>query len=264
MFNRDTVINDLKKIREQSPLVHNITNYVVMNNTANALLAIGASPVMAHATEEAADMVNIAGSLVLNIGTLSRAWIEAMQKALEAAKKKGIPVVLDPVGAGATPLRTDTCIRLLEQGGLTVIRGNASEIMALTNAASSTKGVDSTHSAADALGSAKSLAEQYGCVVTISGSRDYITDGATVLEINNGTPMLTRVTGMGCTATALTGAFTAVNSDMLTAAAAAMSVMSIAGELAEKISNGPGSMQANFLDVLYSLDEENIRSTFRE
>ncbi len=264
MITAESVFSNLDKIRKEGPLVHNITNYVVMNLTANALLAAGASPVMAHAREEVGEMTGIASSLVINIGTLSKKWIESMFAAGEAAKKKGIPVVLDPVGAGATTLRTETAGRIIRDVKPSVIRGNSSEILALVSAGSgTTKGVDSVHSPDAALDGAKSLARESGSVVVISGASDYITDGTAVIRVDNGHEMMGRVTGLGCTATALIGGFAAVNGDYLSASASAMAVMGIAGEIAAAKSTGPGSMNMNFLDALYALDENSIRERLR-
>ncbi|MCK5192823.1 MAG: hydroxyethylthiazole kinase, partial [Desulfobulbaceae bacterium] len=183
MMNSKEIISGLEKVRSNAPLVHNITNYVVMNSTANALLSVGASPVMAHAVEEVEDMVGIASSLVINMGTLSEKWIEAMLKAGKKATDKGIPVVFDPVGVGATGYRTDTAQAIINSCRPCIIRGNASEIMALCNANIKTKGVDSTLSADSALDSAKLLAGETGAVVVISGETDYITDGETVVSL---------------------------------------------------------------------------------
>ena len=261
-MNPQTIWQDIVTIREKAPLVHNITNYVVMNTTANALLALGASPVMAHAVEEADEMTSLAaavgGALVINIGTLSRHWIDAMSLAMKTAEKQRLPIVFDPVGAGATGLRTETCRRLLSETAPTVIRGNASEIMALLDAEVRTKGVDSAHAAGDALNAARHLAKAHGCVVCVSGAEDMVTDGEAVLTVANGHPMMTRVTGLGCTATALIGAFVAVNADALAATAHAMAVMGIAGELAAEQSAGPGTLQLHFYDALYNLSETLI------
>ncbi len=254
----ESVKTDLELVRLKSPLVHNITNYVVMNNTANALLAIGASPVMAHAVEEVEDMVKIASSLVINIGTLSTPWIEAMMRAGKAANALKIPVVLDPVGAGATPFRNETCLRLIKECRFSVIRGNASEIMALVNERGKTKGVDSIDSSSAALQAAKTLHKETGAVVVVSGPVDYIIDSDLVIGISNGSPLMGRVTGLGCTATALIGAFIAVNNDFTRASAHAMSVMGIAGELAAEKSSGPGTLQMHFLDELYNLSGQGI------
>lgn len=245
-------------VRSKSPIVHSITNYVVMNNTANALLSIGASPVMAHWKEEMEEMTAIAGALVINIGTLDNEWIEAMKTAGTAARKKGIPVILDPVGAGATSQRTAAATEIIGTCRPNIIRGNASEIMALVDAGVKSKGVDSSAMSSDALSAAKHLAQESGAVVVISGETDYITDGNEVYTVEGGDPIMTAVTGMGCTATALTAAFAAVEPDSMRAATAAMAVMSLAGERAAATSRGNGSMQVNFLDELYRLTPENI------
>lgn len=263
MINTEYLIRDLNLIRKQSPLIHNITNYVVMNNTANALLAIGASPVMAHSVDEVAEMASIASSLVINIGTLEASWVEAMLIAGKTALEKSTPIVFDPVGAGATTYRSKVCKQLIAECKPSIIRGNASEIIALLDTQAQTKGVDSTTSSDAALDSAKALAVQTKAVVVISGETDYITDGIATETVKNGNPMMAKVTGMGCTATAIVAAFAAVNKNLLEAATHAMSVMGISGEIAAAISNGNGSLQVNFLDMLYNLDEEVIRKNIR-
>jgi hydroxyethylthiazole kinase len=246
-------------IRTSSPVIHNITNYVVMNSTANALLAIGASPVMAHAEEEMIDMVNIASALVINIGTLSGPWVRSMFKAAQQAAKRSIPIVLDPVGAGATAYRTGTARDLVAAVPPSIIRGNASEIMALSQQRMGTKGVDSADASHEALSAAAALHRDCGAVVCVSGATDYIVGGDGVIKVRNGHPMMTRVTGLGCTATALCGAFAAVNGDYFRAAAQAMVVMGIAGQEAAEASPGPGSLQVRFLDALYTMSEADIR-----
>jgi hydroxyethylthiazole kinase len=263
MITVDTIWNDVGQIRSTSPLVHNITNYVVMNSTANALLSIGASPVMAHAIEEVEQMVGIAGALVVNIGTLSEKWIEAMLKAGKAAARKGIPVILDPVGAGATTFRTEAANEFIRLVKPKIIRGNASEIMALVQLGNTTKGVDSTHGAEAAVEAGRELAECINGVVSISGETDVILDQNSRIRINNGHPLMPKVTGLGCTATALTGAFAAVNPSPLLAAAHAMAVMGICGEIAAEKSQGPGSLQINFIDMLYTLNESMIQNYLR-
>ena len=259
----ETIYTDVTRIREQAPLVHNITNYVVMNNTANALLSLGASPVMAHAEEEVAEMTGIAGALVINIGTLSRSWVAAMFRAAERAHDLGIPLIFDPVGAGATAYRTKTCRDLIETTAPSIIRGNASEIMALATQGVRTKGVDSTDTSAEALEAARQLNEETGSTVCVSGEVDYIVDGGDVITIENGHPMMPRVTGLGCTASALCGAFAAVNRSFPAAAAGAMAVMGIAGEIAAGRSEGPGSLQVAFLDTLFRLSENDLREHLR-
>lgn len=248
----------INAVRTKSPLVHNITNFVVMNNSANALLAIGASPVMAHWKDEMEEMTSIAGALVINIGTLDKEWIEGMKAAGIAAAGKGIPIVLDPVGAGATSQRTEAALEIIDLCHPSVIRGNASEIMALVDASVKSKGVDSSASSDDALSAARKLAYETKAVVVISGETDYITDGTDVYTVEGGSPIMTSVTGMGCTATALVGAFAAVVPDPMLAATAAMAVMSLVGERAAVNARGNGSMQMHFLDELYNLKEETL------
>ena len=260
VFNTGKTLAELRKL---GPVVHNITNYVVMNNTANALLAVGASPVMAHAQEEMADMVAIASALVINIGTLSKEWVKSMFLAAEHAGRRGIPIVIDPVGAGATPYRTSTVRELLAAVRPAIIRGNGSEIMAACGERVQTKGVDSGAASNDAVAAAKALHESTGATICISGATDFIVSASGVGKIANGHPMMTRVTGLGCTATALCGAFAAVNSDYGQAAAQAMVVMGIAGEMAAEGAEGPGSLQARFLDALYAMDGNIIEKRIR-
>jgi len=253
------IYKSIEAIQKQAPVVHNITNYVVMNSTANALLAIGASPVMAHAEEEVEEMVNIASALVINIGTLSERWIHSMFKAAHHARKKGIPVILDPVGAGATAYRTKTARNLINNEPPAIIRGNASEIMALYDDESKTKGVDSAASSDAAIDLAQKLSEIHQCVICVSGPTDYIIDKEKIIKIKNGHQLMSRVTGFGCTASALCGAFAAVEKASFAATGKAMAVMGIAGEMAAKTAAGPGSLQTHFLDILYRLTEGDIK-----
>ena len=260
---KTTISNDvlsaaIAAVRTKSPLVHSITNYVVMNNSANALLSIGASPVMAHWKDEMEEMTAIAGALVINIGTLDTEWIEGMKAAGLAASRRGTPIVLDPVGAGATSQRTNAAWEIINLCHPTIIRGNGSEIMALVDANVKSKGVDSSASSDDALSAAKKLAAETGAVVVISGETDYITNGTDVFTVEGGNPIMTSVTGMGCTATALVGAFAAVESDPMVAATAAMAVMSLAGERAAVNACGNGSIQMHFHDELYNLPPETL------
>jgi hydroxyethylthiazole kinase len=235
-----------------------------MNTTANALLAIGASPIMAHAIEEVEEIVGISksagGALVINIGTLSEKWIASMSKAMKAAKNQGVPIIFDPVGAGASKWRTETCKQLVAESNPTVIRGNASEIMALIDAGIRTKGVDSSESSDSATQSAKSLAAKLNTTVCVSGETDVITDGTQVMTVKNGDPLMPKVTGLGCTATALIGAFAAVNPNPLYAATHAMAVMGIAGEIAAEKAAGPGTLQLYFYDALFKLDKDQIET----
>lgn len=248
-------------VREKRPLVHNITNYVVMNFSANALLAFGASPVMAHATEEIEDMVAIADALVINIGTLSSSWIEAMRLAGQAALKKGIPVVLDPVGAGATPYRTNTALQLLKELRPIVLRGNSSEVLALASGTFKTRGVDACAREEEAESAAVELARELGAVVAVTGPMDLVTDGTRKGVIMNGSPWMARVTGTGCVASALVAACCAVESDPFLAAVCALSVYGVAGERAvDRARNvlgeqlGPGSYATLLIDSLDHLN----------
>ncbi|MEQ8151857.1 MAG: hydroxyethylthiazole kinase [Smithellaceae bacterium] len=257
------IYRSMEMIRQNAPVVHNITNYVVMNNTANALLALGASPVMAHAAEEVEEMVNIASALVINIGTLSKSWIASMLKAAAQAGKKYIPIIIDPVGAGATTYRTKTARDLIGNNPPAVIRGNASEIMALSDDSTRTKGVDSVAASASAIIAARNLSEIYKCVVCVSGAVDYVVEGSKIIKVGNGHPLMTKVTGLGCTASALCGAFAAVEKSAFTATAGAMTVMGIAGEMAAEKAAGPGSLQMHFLDYLYTISEDDIKTRMK-
>jgi hydroxyethylthiazole kinase len=252
--------SNLRRVRERRPLVHNITNYVVMNYTANALLASGASPVMAHAAEEVEEMVGLAGALVLNIGTLSLPWIEAMLRAGRRANALRVPVILDPVGAGATKLRTDTARRIIEEVSVHVIRGNASEILSLAagEMESATKGVDSVHTVDQVAESATALAKKLTTTLAITGAVDLITDGTRIFRVMNGHEMMGRVTGTGCTATVLIGAFLAVCPDSLEAAATGLSYFGLAGEKAAAKALSPGTFQVALLDALYEITEKDL------
>ncbi|MEI6560858.1 MAG: hydroxyethylthiazole kinase [Verrucomicrobiota bacterium] len=258
MKNAESIGRDLSAVREKAPLVHNITNFVVMNVTANALLALGASPIMAHAAEELDELLGIVSALVLNIGTLDSCWIESMGQAAAAAGKRGVPIVLDPVGAGASRLRTETALALIQTQRPAILRANPSEIMALAGAAGATKGVDSTHRPDEAAEAARSLAKSLGCVVVASGATDFLTDGASDVRISGGTPLMPRITGMGCTSSALVGAFAAVAASPLDAATAGMAVMKVAAEMAAEKASGPGTLQVHFLDALHNLSQDDL------
>lgn len=259
----EEVTHSLQAVRHQHPLVHNITNYVVMNSTANLLLSVGASPVMAHAVEEVEEMAGIAGALVLNIGTLSAPWIVAMRKAGAVAKRRGIPIVLDPVGAGATIYRTETASLLTREVQPSIIRGNASEILALAGGTSGTQGVDSRHPVEAARGAAAALAKSAGAVVSVTGPEDFITDGRREARVQNGHPLMARITGTGCAATAITGAFAAVTPDPFVAATAALVVFGIAGELAAEGNPRPGTFAVRLADALDEVAAEHIRRAAR-
>ncbi|KZZ83596.1 hydroxyethylthiazole kinase [Bacillus sp. SJS] len=250
----------LSKVREVNPLVHNITNIVVANFTANGLLALGASPVMADAKQEAAEMAAMAGVLVLNIGTLTERTVESMILAGKSANKHGVPVVLDPVAAGATELRTRSAKQILEEVKVAVVRGNAAEIANAAGQKWAIKGVDSGEAEGDLEELALHAAKKLNTVVAVTGETDYISDGKQVLKVSNGHSILTKVTGTGCLVTSVVGAFLAVEKNPVSAAAAALAVYGTAAELAaEKTADqGPGSFQVEFLNQLFLVTEEQV------
>ena len=245
----------LRTMRERRPLVHQITNYVVMNETANATLAIGALPVMAHAGEEVEEMVGLASALVINIGTLSEHWVESMLLAGGAAAARGIPVVLDPVGAGATAYRTTTARRILDLRGVTVLRGNAGEVATLVGAQAEVRGVESIGAGMDPADLAREAARRLGVVASVTGAVDHVSDGERVLAVANGDPLLAAVTGTGCMSSALTGCFLAAKpGEPLEAAAEALAAFGVAAEVAAAGAEGPGTFHARLYDALYTLD----------
>jgi hydroxyethylthiazole kinase len=249
----------LRTLRERKPLVHQITNYVVMNETANATLALGALPVMAHAREEVEEMVQLAGALVLNIGTLSPHWVEAMLLAGRAANAAGVPVVLDPVGAGATTYRTETARRILGDVGVTVLRGNAGEVATLVGVEAEVRGVESIEAAGTPGELAQAAARNLGLVASVTGVVDHVSDGGRTLAVANGHELLGRVTGTGCMASAITGCFLASNRDEpLEAAAEALAAFGIAAEDAARAAKGPGSFHVNLYDALAVLDPSTL------
>ena len=246
----------LRELRERRPLIHQITNYVVMNETANATLALGALPVMAHAPQEVEDMAGVAAALVLNIGTLSESWVEAM---LLAGKAAGGPIVLDPVGAGATRYRTETAKRLLGELDIAVVRGNAAEIATLAGREAEIRGVESIGTEGSAADLALEAARSLGPVVSVTGPTDYVSDGRRVIAIANGHELLGTVSGTGCMSTAVTGSFLAAKpTDPLEAAAEALVAFGVAGEDAARDAKGPGTFHANLYDALYNLDPDTL------
>jgi hydroxyethylthiazole kinase len=245
----------LARIRNEKPLVHQITNYVVMNETANATLALGALPVMAHAIEEVEEMVRLAGALVLNIGTLSSPWVESMVLAGRAASDRGIPIVLDPVGAGATRYRSETARGLLAELRVAVLRGNAGEIATLVGVEAEVRGVESIAAGGDAAELARKAAEALDLVVAVTGPVDHVSDGERVAAISNGHELLATVSGTGCMSTAITGAFLAAKpDDPFEAAVEALVAFGVAGEDAAVGARGPGTFHAGLYDALAGLD----------
>jgi len=258
MINMTETAELLKKIKEQKPLVHHITNWVTIYDCANIVRAIGALPVMAHAKEESADMAKIAGALVLNIGTLTNELIESMKIAGKSANEKGIPIVLDAVGVGATKLRDDKAFELLNELKINIIKGNASEIAKLAGEQVQTKGVESTKVEANLIEVAKKLATERKATVVITGAEDIVTDGSDVYLCNNGHDMMGSIVGTGCMVASVIGAFAAIEKDQAKAAASALTCFGIAGELASRNSIGPGSYKQSFYDEIYNLNEADI------
>ncbi len=257
-FERDCLL-----LREWGPLVLNITNYVAMDFIANSLLAAGASPIMSSELREMEDLVRLSQSVVINIGCIETGQLEAMNKAAAAACSLGRPWVLDPAGAGASSFRTQSALSLVREYHPGVIRANASEILALAGLASKSKGVDSAYSSCSALDAATQLAQEYGLVVSLSGEVDYITDGREVVSLSNGSPLMPYVTAMGCVASALTGAFAAVDTDMMSSAANAMALMGVAGERAAAECMGTGSLRVAFVDILSTFDPAGFYKRIR-
>jgi len=247
-------------VRESNPLVHNITNVVVTNFTANGLLALGASPVMAYAKEEVAEMASIAGALVLNMGTLRPDEVEAMLLAGKSANVNNVPVLFDPVGAGATSYRIEVARHIPAEIELAIIRGNAAEIANVINERWEIKGVDAGAGNGNVVSIAKQAADELNTVAVITGKEDVVTDGERTILIQNGHPILTKVTGTGCLLTSVIGAFVAVEKDYVKAAVAALTFYGVAAELAaaKTVEKGPGSFQIEFLNQLANTTSGDI------
>ncbi|SFJ61650.1 MULTISPECIES: hydroxyethylthiazole kinase [unclassified Bacillus (in: firmicutes)] len=250
----------IETVRERNPLVHNITNVVVTNFTSNGLLALGASPVMAYAKEEVAEMASIAGALVLNMGTLRQEEVEAMLIAGKSANMHNVPIVFDPVGAGATSYRTEVARYIPNEIKLAVIRGNAAEIANVIDEKWEIKGVDAGEGNGDVVSVAKHASKQLNTVIVITGKEDVITDGERTFILRNGHPILTKVTGTGCLLTSVIGAFTAVEKDYVKAAVAAVTFYGVAAEIAasKTVEQGPGSFQVEFLNQLANVTAEDV------
>jgi hydroxyethylthiazole kinase len=256
-----SVCGKLDTIREKRPLVHSITNVVVMNETANATLCIGALPIMAHAVEEVEEMVGISSALVLNIGTLEPEWVKAMELAGRRANEKGIPVILDPVGAGATRLRTGSSKRLLESVRIDIVRGNAGEVATLAGIASEVRGVESIGAAETPEQIAGQFASAYGCTVAITGAVDVVSDGRRTARITNGHVLLSKVVGTGCMSDVIVASFAAVDDDPFRAAIGGLAAFGIAGEKAAETSGDkPGTFHVELYNALYSITADDIRS----
>lgn len=263
---REKISQSLIILKQKRPLIHHITNYVTVNDCANMVLAIGASPVMADDREEVEEMVSIASALVLNIGTLNTRTIESMFLAGKKAKALGIPVVLDPVGAGATRLRTQTAQKIIQEVKPDVIRGNMSEIKVLFGLNVATKGVDSVANEENGVEIAKKMASEFNSVIAITGKTDIVSDGEKVYTLENGHRMLADVTGSGCMTTSLIGSFCGATTDYLTAAIAGITSMGLAGELAHvslSREEGIGTFRTRLFDAVYKLTPESLASGLR-
>jgi hydroxyethylthiazole kinase len=254
----EKIFETMERIRQERPLIHNITNMVAMNDSANIILAIGGLPIMAHAQAEVREMVRAAGALVLNIGTLTSEQIDSMIAAGEGANGLKKPVVLDPVGAGATYLRTESALRLQERVKIDIVRGNYAEVSVLAGLKGNIKGVESVGSEKNSVKVARTLARKHNQVVVITGERDIVTDGKIGLEISNGSPMLRTITATGCMVTSLIATFAAVCDDYILASAGALVCFGLAGERAAVGAKGPGSFKMNLFDEVYNLNEEII------
>jgi len=250
--------NLLKKIRTEKPVVHHLTNWVTIYDCANIVKVLGASPVMAHAKEEVAEMAQIASSLVLNIGTLTPEFVESMKIAAKSANKKGIPVILDVCGAGATRLRDQKCFELLDKTKINVIKGNASEIARISGERVKTRGVDAGQVGKNLIKIAQGFAKKRKCIVVMTGKEDIVTDGKKTYLIKNGHQMMTHVVGTGCMATSVIGTFCAVERDLVLAAAAALVCFEVAAECAVKLSAGPGTFKEKLFDCAFKLDQKTI------
>ncbi|MCM2533075.1 hydroxyethylthiazole kinase [Neobacillus pocheonensis] len=259
-MNQEIISTLLKKLRVVNPLIHNITNVVVTNFTANGLLSLGASPVMAYAAEEVADMAKIAGALVLNIGTLNSTVVESMIIAGKSANEHGVPVIFDPVGAGATSYRTETAKKMMNEVKISVLRGNAAEIANVAGYQWEIKGVDAGHSNGNTVELAILTAKKLNTVVVITGKDDVISDGETTYVVHNGHPLLTKVTGTGCLLTSVIGAFAAIEKDFVLASTAALVYYGIVAEIAadKTAHEGPGSFQIELLNQLALVSNDEI------
>ncbi|KUO93299.1 MAG: hydroxyethylthiazole kinase [Thermocladium sp.] len=247
---------DLEKIRKQRPLIHHLMNFVVMNDAANITLAIGASPIMAHAVEEVEELVAAAGALYINIGTLDKQWIESMLKAGKAANRNGVPVLLDPVGAGASRLRTETAKQLLREVEISILKGNGGEVMALAGESGKIKGVDSLGGAS--IDAVDKVAREFGVTVVATGPVDYVSDARRRGEVRNGTPMLQLVTGSGCMLGSVMSSFLAVNRDPFTAAIEGLVAFEVAAESAVEGAMGPASFRNKLIDEVYRLNKKSF------
>lgn len=248
----------LERMRKEKPLIHHLTNWVTIYDCANIVKVFGASPVMAHAREEVAEMAGIASALVLNIGTLTSDFVDAMILAGKSANQKGIPVVLDVCGAGATKFRDDKCFEILDKIRVSIIKGNSSEIARMAGESVQTKGVDASTVEKNLQDIARGLAKERNCTVVITGKEDIVADEKRVVLVKNGHPMMANIVGTGCMATSVIGTFAAVEKDCVLAAVAGLVCYEVAAEIAAAQTRGPGSFKEKFFDAAYNLDAETV------
>jgi hydroxyethylthiazole kinase len=253
----------LGRVRVKRPLVHHITNYVTVNDCANITLCAGGSPVMADAIEEVREMAAVSGALVLNIGTLNPSLVESMIAAGTAANSVKIPVILDPVGAGATRLRTASARQLLDELDIAIVKGNAGEIGVLSGVGGAMKGVDSEGLTGDPVRIAQEFAAREGITVVISGETDIVTDGTRTLLVENGDPLMGIVCGTGCMASSVIGTFAAVCDDPVLASAGALAAFGIAGERAAEKYGRPGAFKVALFDELAALGLRELEQSAR-
>ncbi len=253
----------LERVRERRPLLHHITNVVTINDVANATLALGAQPVMAYAPEEAVEVTRTADALVLNLGTPTPRRLEAMLRCGQVANEARRPVILDPVGAGATSFRIQAATRLLRSLRIALMRGNDAEVAALLSQEALERGVRAPRTAVDRPAMAMGMARRRQLTVAMTGAQDIISDGQRVIVVENGHPLMAQVTGTGCMATAIIAAFVAVSPDPVIAAMAGLVVFGLAGEHAAQESRGPGTFKPALWDALYQLTPELVRAEAR-
>lgn len=253
----------LERVRREKPLVHHLTNWVTIYDCANIVKVFGASPVMAHAKEEVADMAGIASALVLNIGTLTSDFVDAMILAGKSANRKGIPVVLDVCGAGATKFRDDKCFEILDNVQVSIIKGNSSEIARMAGESVQTKGVDASIVEKNLQELARALAEKRKCAVVITGKEDIVADEKRAVLVKNGHPMMANIVGTGCMATSVIGTFAAVEKDYVAASVAGLVCYEVAAEIAARQAQGPGSFKEKLFDAVYNLEAETVEKMLR-
>ena len=252
------IYNTLEEVRDQAPIVHHLTNWVTIYDCANIVKVFGASPVMAHSSEEVEEMAGIASALVLNIGTLTSRFVASMKRAAKVANEKGIPVVLDVCGAGATTLRNTKAAELINETKIDIIKGNASEVASVAGFDAQTKGVDSGEVKEDLKQVAQNLAKEKNCTVVITGKEDIVADSENIYLVKNGDILMSKIVGTGCMAASVIGTFAAVESNLAKASVSALSCFGIAAEIAAEASSGVGTFKEKLFDAAHSLTQAQV------